>query len=98
LASREKGSRDGPDYEWDEAKRAANLAKHRLDFDAIRRFNWDGAVMLDDYRHDYGERRLRAYGTLDGRYCVVVFTVRDEKVRVISLRRIYPREIGRHGR
>lgn len=75
----------------------ANLAKHGIDFHAVRRFVWDAAVVVEDRRREYDERRLRAYGLLDGQSCVVVFTVRDETVRVISLRRIGRREAGKHG-
>jgi uncharacterized DUF497 family protein len=86
-----------PDYQWDEANRAANLARHGLDFDAVRRFDWDHATVLEDGRHDYGERRFRAYGLLAGVPCVVVFTARDDTVRVISFRRMNRREAKRHG-
>jgi uncharacterized DUF497 family protein len=86
-----------PDYQWDEAKRAANLAKHGLDFDEVRNFDWDDATVLEDGRQDYGERRFRAYGTIARVPCVVVFTVREETVRVISLRRMNRREVKRHG-
>ena len=85
------------EFEWDEAKRAANLAKHGLDFDAARRFTWDGAVVVEDQRRDYGERRLRAYGTIDGLLCAITFTTRGETVRVISLRRAHGKEMKRHG-
>ena len=44
-------------FEWDETKRAANLAKHGIDFvDALEMF---AAPMLvrSDERKDYGEPR-----------------------------------------
>ena len=84
-------------FEWDERKRRANLEKHGLDFDDVRRFEWETAVTFVDDRRDYGEARYRAYGYLDGRVCAVAFTVRGETVRVISLRRTRPRETRRHG-
>ena len=31
-------------YEWDETRRQANLAKHGLDFETVRRFGWDTAL------------------------------------------------------
>jgi hypothetical protein len=37
-------------YEWDEAKRAANLAKHGVDFGDIARFDWSAASAGADLR------------------------------------------------
>jgi uncharacterized protein len=75
------------EFEWDEAKNKANLAKHGIDFsDATAVF--EGVVVFyEDDRFDYGERRERATGTIaDGTVVVVVFTRRDSKVRLISAR------------
>jgi hypothetical protein len=44
-------------FEWDEAKRAANLAKHGIDFvDALEMFAAPMFVRSDE-RKDYGEPR-----------------------------------------
>jgi uncharacterized protein len=45
-------------YEWDEAKRKANIAKHGIDFADVALFDWEG---VDD-REDYGELREIALG------------------------------------
>lgn len=84
-------------YEWDEAKREANLAKHRVDFAAIENFDWLGSIVVPDGRRDYGEVRLRAYGRLSGVPSVIVFTQRGAVIRIISLRRANARERKRHG-
>jgi len=84
-------------FEWDERKRTANRAKHGLDFELVRRFEWDTAIAVEDARWDYGELRRRAYGLIDGRLCALVFTVRGETVRVISLRRAHAKETRRYG-
>lgn len=89
---------DDQAYEWDPAKAADNLGKHGLDFELVRRFDWHRAVAVVDDRRSYGEVRRRACGPIDGRLCVVVFTVRDEVVRVISLRKANRREIRQYGR
>ena len=39
-------------YEWDEAKRRSNLDKHRVDFQAIHRFEWNTATYDFDDRYD----------------------------------------------
>jgi uncharacterized DUF497 family protein len=79
-------------YEWDEAKRAANLAKHGIDFRDIVRFDWSAASAGPDLRRRYGETRLLAFGPIDGRVHAVVFTLRGSVYRIISLRKANRRE------
>lgn len=86
-------------FEWDEAKRAANVAKHGLDFARVERFEWDAALVHGDVRFDYGEVRLIAVGPMldePDRLFTIVFTIERRAVRVISLRRASNREIGRY--
>jgi uncharacterized DUF497 family protein len=45
---------------------------------------------------DYGEPRYRAYGFIDGAAHCLVFTVRNERYRPISLRRAHAKEMRRH--
>ena len=80
------------DYEWDEAKRRSNLARHGLDFREIDGFDWDTAAVEIDARHDYGERRLVAYGRHAERLTVLVFTHRGTNIRLISWRKANDRE------
>ncbi len=79
-------------YEWDEAKRAANLAKHGVDFHDILRFDWTESVVGPDRRMSYGEVRILAFGPLDGRIHAVVYTRRGPVRRIISLRKANARE------
>ncbi|MRX51126.1 BrnT family toxin [Paracoccus sp. S-4012] len=78
--------------EWDEAKRAANLIKHGVDFAAAERLDWTAAVVIEDDRHDYGETRLRVAAPIDGRWHMAVVTPRDGRLRIISLRRANAKE------
>jgi uncharacterized protein len=59
-------------YEWDAAKNAANLTKHRIDFaDAVAIF--DGPVLENpDRRRNYGEERIAAVGIAHGLELFVV--------------------------
>jgi uncharacterized DUF497 family protein len=84
-------------FEWDERKRSHNLQKHGVDFVLVARFEFDTAVIRADDRKDYGERRYRAFGKIDGRLHVLVFTARGALTRVISLRRANPREVESYG-
>jgi uncharacterized DUF497 family protein len=75
------------DYEWDEAKRRGNLAKHGLDFADADLFEWRSAIIRPDHRYDYGEDRYRAWAPLNGRVHSIGFTRRDGKIRLLSFRR-----------
>ena len=79
-------------FEWDEAKRAANLAKHGADFADIVNFQWETARIRPDIRENHGELREVALGFLGSRLHAVVFTEREDVVRVISLRKATKKE------
>lgn len=71
-------------FEWDEAKAAANLKKHGVDFvRAAKMFRGPvfEAVNGRDYR---GERRIKAIGEAEGLHLVVVYTLRGDVRRIIS--------------
>ena len=72
--------------EWDETKRRSNIAKHSVDFVIAAGFQWDGAMVVEDDRFDYGEPRYVAIGMIGAKAYTMVFTPRGNKVRVISLR------------
>ena len=84
-------------FEWDEAKRAENLAKHGVDFVDAARVLSRSPLVLADERRDYGEPRYIAWGELNGLLLSVVFTVRGEALRIISARRANARERRRYG-
>ena len=75
-------------YEWDEAKREANLVKHGVDFvDALGVFADPLRVERVDQRREYAEERRQAVGTVRGQVLFVVYTLRGEVRRLISARR-----------
>ena len=73
------------EYEWDEGKDEANIAAGRLGFAAIERFEWQTAVIIPSPR--YGESRWAAIGYIEDRLYFVVYTTREDRIRIISLRR-----------
>ena len=56
------------EFEWDETKRLANLAKHRLDFADLDEFDWAEALFEPSARRDYGEDRFVAVGDFRGEF------------------------------
>ena len=80
------------EFEWDEAKRQLNLAKHGFDFAEVARFDWSAASIGRDLRFDYGEERFTAYGMLEDKLTVIVFTQRALATRIVSFRRANRKE------
>jgi uncharacterized DUF497 family protein len=79
-------------YEWDENKRVANLAKHGVDFIDAKNFDWSSAIETIDDRFNYIEDRWIALGFIGSRLHVIIYTMRGENVRLISLRMANKRE------
>jgi uncharacterized DUF497 family protein len=82
---------------FDPAKDAVNRAKHGVSL-ALAEVLFAGPhrTLLDD-RFAYGETRQLAFGEINGRLFVCVYTDRDEERRVISLRKANRREVKRYG-
>jgi len=80
-------------YEWDPAKAAANLKKHKVDFA-------DAALSLEDPHaltaadpDAGGEERFVCLGAdPEGRVLVTVYAYRGKNIRIISARRASPGE------
>jgi len=83
-------------YEWDEAKRQANLRKHGGDFAAVEGFLWEYSISSEDRSTGYGEQRMVSIGPIGLRVFVLVWTPRGDVVRVISLRPADGPERKRH--
>jgi uncharacterized protein len=75
------------DFEWDEAKRHANLAKHGVDFEVAALIFAGPVFEAKDERKDYGEERFIAVGRIGEGGYVVVFTRSGGTIRLISARR-----------
>jgi uncharacterized DUF497 family protein len=76
------------EFEWDEDKAAANIAKHGVPFDAIEALYADPErVIVDASRHADGEPRFKLVAQVEGRLFAAVCTMRGAACRVISLRR-----------
>jgi len=77
-------------------KNQQNIDKRGISFNVANYFEWGGALVVEDTRKDYGEPRYSAIGFIDDRLHVLVFTLRNEAIRVISLRKANNREIKRY--
>ena len=82
--------------EFDPAKDVANQAKHGLSLVEAERMELGTAVIDPDFRYAYGEDRFQALGQIGGRLHLLVFTMRGDVLRAISLRKSQPKEVRRY--
>lgn len=82
--------------EYDPVKDTINQRQHGI---SLRRAGEiEVLAFVEDDRADYREVRYRAYGVIDGKSHCLVFTLRDNQVRAISLRQAWPEEMRRYVR
>jgi hypothetical protein len=75
------------DFEWDDAKAAANLKKHQVSFaTAARVFDDPDLYIVADTGH-YDEQGFIAIGMVNARLIAAIYTERGETVRIISARK-----------
>lgn len=84
------------DYEFDPAKDNSNLDKHGLSLADAESFEWETAVVREDTRRQYAEQRFEATGYIGQRLHVMIYCLRSDTVRVISLRKANYREEKRY--
>lgn len=82
--------------EYDETKRAKTLQERGLDFVDAGQVLDGVQLTLSDERQDYNEPRFVTFGSLVGRFVVVVWTPRGAARRIISMRYANDREIARY--
>ena len=78
---------------FDYRKSDRNEVERGLPFTLAEHLDWSLALIEEDIRKDYGERRYRALGTIADRLHALVFTPRGSALHVISLRRANAREV-----
>ncbi|MDF1778999.1 MAG: BrnT family toxin [Rhizobiaceae bacterium] len=81
---------------FDPAKSDANKNLRGFGFEIAQAFEFDSALIVEDDRADYGEIRYVGLGFVGERMHVIVFTMRDDLLRIISLRKANKREIKRY--
>lgn len=81
-------------FEWDGSKARRNRIVHGVAFEeAVSAFADPLGRIVDDPRHSREESRYALIAQSErGRVLVIMFTERDERIRVISARRATPTE------
>lgn len=82
------------EFEWDPQKAKANESKHNVTFyDASEVFEDYYSSTIRDPDHSQEEARYLIFGvTKSGKYLVVSYTDRNDRIRIISARHMTPRE------
>lgn len=74
-------------FDWDNGNRDKNVIKHGVIQVESEQIFSDDPVFFEDEVHSDRENRWGVYGTAEnGRVLVIFFTIRNKKIRVISVR------------
>jgi uncharacterized DUF497 family protein len=79
-------------FEWNDSKHTKTLRERGIGFDDGARIFQGRVVIWQDARRDYDEERFRAVGESEGVVLHVVYTLRGEVMRIISVRRANRKE------
>ncbi|MFW5637468.1 MAG: BrnT family toxin [Thermodesulfobacteriota bacterium] len=81
-------------FEWDIHKAIQNRKKHKVSFEEASTIFGDVlSITKEDPLHSGDEERMIQIGTTNrNRMLVVVFTERDDKIRIISARKATTKE------
>ena len=80
------------EVEYDPEKRLRTLELRGLDMDDAPVVFGGLKVTFEDDRIDYGEARWITVGFLNGRMVIVVWTLRGDRTRIISMRKANGKE------
>jgi len=84
------------DIVYDALKNESNTIKHGIGLAEPEVFDWDDALVWNDERIDYGEVRQCAIGYIGNRLYYLVYVLRDDVCRIISLRKANSRGVTRY--
>lgn len=86
------------EIDFDPGKDVSNHQKHGVSLSLARHIDWSQTLMKIDDRLNYLETREIGYGPVGDRLYCVVFTRRENHLRIISLRKANQREFDRYVR
>ena len=85
-------------FEWDKGNLDKSSRKHGVTpEEAESVFTNEDSVVLPDETHSAVEKRFAIFGTSNfNRYVYVIFTIRNNKIRIISARRMHREEVEKY--
>jgi len=75
-------------FDWDKGNKEKNWEKHQVDYTECEQVFFNKPLLIGkDTGHSFQEQRYYVLGQSDaGRTLFLIFTIRDNKIRVISAR------------
>ena len=80
------------EFEFDPEKSGSNNRKHGIDFDTAQAL-WEDPDRLQVPARTQGESRFMLIGRVDNEHWSAIFTPRDGRIRIISVRRSRMEEV-----
>lgn len=80
------------EIEYDEAKRLKILKERGIDLADAGSVFANDFYQIEDDRRDYGEKRYRVWGFLHGRRISLVWTPRNGRRRIVTMRYAHEQE------
>jgi uncharacterized DUF497 family protein len=80
------------DIEWNDHKNSTNFDEHGLRFEDAALVFTSQTITFEDNRENYREIRYITLGLLAERVVILVHTIRDNRIRIISMRKANERE------
>ncbi len=75
------------EFEWDDGNQTKSLIKHGTTKEESEQVFINQYILRIDEYHNLGEVRFKLIGTTDdGKILFVIFTTRQDKIRIISAR------------
>ena len=79
-------------FEFDDGKSKANLEKHGIDFQVAQEL-WKDPDLLETQAKPDDEHRFLVIGLIGAKHWSAVVTYRNERIRLISVRRSRTKEV-----
>ena len=80
------------EFEFDEEKSRSNLKKHGIDFSEAQKL-WNDSDFVELKARTTDEPRYMVIGKIDSRHWSAITTVRNKRVRIISVRHARKSEV-----
>jgi uncharacterized protein len=72
-------------YEYDPLKNESNFEKHGLYLSEVDYFEWDTAIISEDFRLTYPEKRFEAKGYIEQSLHILIFCFRKKTFESLAL-------------
>jgi uncharacterized DUF497 family protein len=83
-------------FTCDPNKSRANYFKHGIVLEFAQYLDWSNEMVWQDVRQNYNEVRMSGLVPLEGKVYAVVYVLRAESTRMISLRKANNRELKQY--